>query len=458
MRSDMLVETFFGLLSAAPMRALGAMAYLFLGKAAFKARVARGATLDVSLLAWNEDVTNLIIAARAEGRPVYLASASDASLVGAVAAHLGLFNGIFASDSRTNLSGHARAAALCEAFGEGGFDYVGDSNPDIAVFQKARKAIVVSTGSRFSARALARWPDAEVITVGGAGIKAYVRAIRAHQWLKNLLLVMPMLGAHHVDAASIFGCVFGFMSFSLCASSVYVMNDLVDLGRDRQHPTKRRRPFAAGTIPVLHGLIMVPLLLAGAAALAPLVGGKFVAVLAAYYVATIAYTLWLKRLLMIDIVTLACLYGLRLLAGGAAANVGLSQWLALFALFLFTMLATVKRCTELVGRIAANSSNPAGRGYQLRDLPMLEGLAAASGLTAIMVLALYVNSDAVVALYVHPKWLAGVCVIMVYWIGRVLLLMHRGEMKDDPVVFAATDRASLACAAIAATVFLVANI
>lgn len=462
LRSDMLVETFFALLAVAPLRALGAVAALRQGRAAFKARVAGDAGLDLAALPWNEQVIDLIEAARAEGRPVYLASASDRRLVAAVAAHLGLFDGIFASDGRTNLSSHAKAAVLCDAFGAGGFDYVGNSGADVAVFERARAVIVVSTTQRFADRMLARWPDARVIHSGSATPKTYARAIRVHQWLKNLLLFVPMLGAHHFTLAAISSCVLGFFSFSLCASSVYVMNDLVDLGRDRLHPTKRRRPFAAGTVPVLHGLVMVPLLLGAAVVLALLVSSsfsvKFMAVLGVYYVITVAYSLWLKRLMMIDIVVLACLYGLRLLAGGAAASVPLSAWLALFALFLFTMLATVKRCTELAERVAAGKGNPAGRDYQLGDLPLLEGFAAASGLTAILVLALYANSDAVAALYVHPKWLAGLCVVTVYWVGRVLLLMHRGQMKDDPVVFAATDRISLGCGAIAGAVVAAASI
>jgi 4-hydroxybenzoate polyprenyltransferase len=299
-------------------------------------------------------------------------------------------------------------------------------------------------------------------SAGRAALKAYAHALRVHQWLKNLLLFVPMLGAHHLDARSFGHCALGFASFSLCASGVYVINDLVDLGRDRQHPNKRRRPFAAGTLPVARGRAMVPLLLGAALLLAPFASAafsaKFVAVLAGYVAIAVAYSLWLKRLMMVDIVVLACLYGLRLLAGGAAAGVPLSPWLALFALFLFTMLATVKRCTELAGRLAAGTGDPAGRGYRLGDLPLLEAFAAASGLTAILVLALYANSEAVSALYVHPKWMAGLCVVTVYWVGRVLLLAHRGEMRDDPVVFAATDRASLGCAALAGGVILAASL
>lgn len=458
LRSDMLVETFSALLSAKPLAALAAVAALRRGKAALKAQIGRDAALDLPALPWNEPLIELVTAARAQGRRIYLASASDSRIVNAVAAHFGLFDGVFASDGKTNLSSRAKAASLCEAFGKGGFDYAGNSTADLAVFEKARNVILVDATRPLERTVRRTWPEARLMRSGSAGARTYLKAIRVHQWLKNVLLFVPAVAAHAFGLATLASCILGFVSFSLCASSVYVMNDLVDLGRDRSHRTKRRRPFAAGTIPVLHGLVMVPLLLLGSVAIVPFIGVKFAVVLGSYYCATLAYSLWLKRLMMIDIVALACLYGLRLLAGAVAAGVPLSQWLVLFALFIFTMLASVKRCTELVDRIAAGSGNPAGRDYRLADLPMLEGFAAASGMTAILVLALYVNSDAVAMLYKHPKWLAAICVVTVYWIGRVLLLTHRGEMRDDPVVFAASDRISLICAAIAGAVFLIANL
>jgi 4-hydroxybenzoate polyprenyltransferase/phosphoserine phosphatase len=454
LNSDMLVESFFALLSEAPISALRALASLRRGKAALKAEIAARVSPEMARMPWNDRVVDMVVAERARGRRVYLASASDQHLVRAIADHLGLFDGIFASDGTTNLSGQAKTAALCAAFGEGGFDYAANDHVDIAVWEKARRVIVVNASGGLVAAVRNRWPDATVISSSHAGLKTYLKAIRVHQWVKNVLLLVPMLSAHRFDLSTLLACCIAIVSFSFCASSVYVMNDLIDLSRDRAHHSKRNRPFAAGTIPILTGLAMVPVLLGASILLALLVDPRFVGVLAIYYVVTVAYSLYLKRQMMIDVVTLACLYGLRLLAGGAATHLSMSAWLAAFSLFLFTGLALVKRCTELAGRIASGSGDPAGRGYRLTDLPMLEMLATASSFTSILVFQLYVNSDAVAALYAHPKWLTAVGAVLVYWLGYVLLLTHRGEMKDDPVVFAATNKTSLCCGVIVAAVFL----
>jgi 4-hydroxybenzoate polyprenyltransferase len=267
-------------------------------------------------------------------------------------------------------------------------------------------------------------------------------------------LLVPALAAHHFGAASVAQSVIGLLSFSLCASGVYLLNDLVDLERDRRHPSKCKRPFAAGTISLFHGMALIPGLLTVSLLLSLLLPAEFTAVLGGYLALTLAYSLWLKHQMMLDVVVLACLYGLRLVAGGAAAGVGLSAWLAALSIFLFCSLALTKRCTELADRIARGAGDPVGRDYVLGDLPVLQMLAAASGFVAILVLALYVNSDAVRALYRHPERLWLLCVVLVYWVGRVQILAHRGDMHDDPVVFAATDRVSLACIALSGAVLL----
>lgn len=451
--SDMLVEGFFSLLSEAPLKALGALVALRDGKAALKARIAAAAKLTLARMPWNDRLIDLIVAERVRGRRVYLASATDQRLVQAVADHLGLFDGVFASNGVVNLSGDAKAAALCAAFGEGGFDYAGNSRIDLAVWRRARHIVAVDASPSLIAEVRRYRADATVLGISRPHLRSYVQAIRLHQWLKNLLLFVPMLGAHRFDAATVSRCLIAALSFSLCASSVYVMNDLIDLDRDRAHHSKRARPFAAGRIPILHGLVMSPAMLVAAAALAVAVNVRFVGVLAIYYVTTVAYSLLLKRRMMIDVAVLAGLYGLRLLAGGAATYVPLSAWLATFSIFLFTCLAVVKRCTELASRAAAGSGDPSGRGYQIKDLPVLEGLASASGCVAVLVFELYANSADVAYLYGHPKWLSAICVILIYWVGYVMILTHRGEMKDDPVVFAATDRTSLCCGLLAAAVF-----
>ncbi|MGH6977287.1 MAG: UbiA family prenyltransferase, partial [Stellaceae bacterium] len=262
---------------------------------------------------------------------------------------------------------------------------------------------------------------------------------------KNLLIFVPAATAHRFMPATVLTLALAFLSFSLCASSAYIANDLLDLGNDRAHLRKRGRPLASGRVPLGHALALLPVLLVLAVALTwPLPRG-FLALLAGYYVLTMGYSLVLKRKVIVDVATLACLYGMRLAAGAAAVAVPLSPWFVAFSVFFFLCLALVKRCTEITDRVAKGDGDPKGRGYIQRDLPMLEAMAAGTGYVAIMIFALYINSPAVAALYRSPEYLWAICLVLFYWISRVLLLTHRGDMHDDPVVFAATDLKSHVC-------------
>ena len=283
----------------------------------------------------------------------------------------------------------------------------------------------------------------------------YLRAIRVHQWVKNLLVFVPSLAAHRLGPDWPYA-VLAFASFSLCASSVYVLNDLVDLDDDRSHPEKRHRPFASGLLPLRHGRILVPALFLASLALAAGEPIAFVVVLSCYFAVTLAYTFWLKRWMIVDVVVLTCLFGARLAAGSAAMSVPLSPWLLAFSFFLFLSLALTKRCTELIHRIAAGGANAPCRGYLPTDLPVLQGMAAAAGYVAVLVLALYINSPTVAELYRRPQLLWLICVILLTWISRILVLTHRGEMHDDPVVFATIDPVSLASIGLAGAILVAA--
>jgi 4-hydroxybenzoate polyprenyltransferase len=267
----------------------------------------------------------------------------------------------------------------------------------------------------------------------------YLRALRIHQWLKNILVFAPAVAAHQFDGA-LFACLLAFISFSLCASSAYILNDLLDLRSDRIHPRKRLRPFAAKRIPIWHGLVLFHVLLLGSVAIALFLPVKFMLVLAGYFFLTCAYSLDLKRRMLVDVLALAGLYGSRLAAGSAAAEVPLSPWLVAFALFLFFSLALVKRIAELTDHLDKGKGTPLGRGYRLGDLPILQSMSMASGYVAVLVLALYINSEAVGQLYRHPDRLWLNCVLLLFWISRMITVAHRGRMHDDPLVFAATDR------------------
>lgn len=458
LKTDLLYEALFLLLGVKPLDAIRSVFSLRGGKAAFKASLADSAVLDLHSLPMDEEVLALIRKARAGGRPVYLASASDRRYVEALAAHVGLFDGIFASDGAVNLGGSAKAKVLTEAFGAGGYDYIGNDTVDLPVWSSARTAYVADPrpGLLKAARQVAQ--DVRPLTPRPRNLGHYLRAVRVHQWLKNLLILVPGLAAHVTDPAAYGVALLALLSFSLCASSVYLLNDLLDLRNDRGHATKRNRPFAAGTLPLIHGFWLFPALLAVSLLLALLVSPLFLAVLAAYYTLTLGYSLWIKRLMMLDVVVLAGLYGIRVVAGSAAFAVPLSEWLIAFCIFLFLSLALVKRAAELVSRQNAGRGDPAGRGYRLIDLPVLEMLASASGFVAVLVLALYINSPDVARLYAHAQMLWAGCLILMYWVGRILVLTHRGEMHDDPVVFAATDRNSLVCCGLLVLVVLASSI
>lgn len=459
LKTDLLIELAFVLLTRKPWLAAKLPFWLVSGKAFLKQQIANRCELPADAHPWNDDVLELIRAARANGRRVFLASASDEKFIREIADHLGTLDGIFASNGITNLSRERKAQWLVEAFGRKGFDYVGNSRDDLPVWASAREAIVVNPRPAMVAAARRANADLRVLGSPARLIAGLVRTLRPVQWLKNLLVFVPIVAGHAINPSSIAASVAAFVAFCLAASSAYCVNDLADLANDRHHPRKRMRPLASGALPVMVGLITAPLLLLIAAIVMGLVSQTALGVLALYYAITVAYSFSLKRRPIMDVMTLAALYTLRIGGGGAATGVPVTEWLLAFAIFLFLSLAVVKRCGELVRQEDNDDSdtNFAGRGYRGGDLHVLTAIGAASGFCAVLVLALYINSDQVMTLYARPQLLWGCCFVLMYWIGRMLLLSHRGDINDDPVVFAATDKASLAAfAIIAATVTLAA--
>ncbi len=276
-----------------------------------------------------------------------------------------------------------------------------------------------------------------------ATIDVWRQALRVHQWLKNLLMFLPLLTAHLLlEPTALARTSVAFLAFSVCASSVYLLNDLLDLNADRQHPRKRLRPFAAGTLPLRHGWIAIPLLLLIAFGMALALSYWFCLALLAYYLMTLLYSFWIKPIVMLDVVILAALYTMRIIAGAAATVIPVSSWLLAFSMFLFFSLALLKRYTELL--IVKNSGldKNVDRGYTVNDLPLIQSLGSASGYLSVLVLALYINSTASEALYRHPQVLWLLCPLLLYWISRAWAIVHRGGMHEDPVIFAATDPTS----------------
>jgi 4-hydroxybenzoate polyprenyltransferase len=273
-----------------------------------------------------------------------------------------------------------------------------------------------------------------------------MRSLRPHQWLKNILIFLPAIAAHDLSAQTWLSAILAFIAFSLVASAVYILNDLLDLSADRDHPHKRTRPLASGDVPLAHGTLMVPVLLLLGAAFALAVGSwEFLAIMLAYCIATTAYSLTLKRKLILDICTLAVLYTVRIFAGSVATGIPLSVWLLAFSIFFFLGLAAVKRQAELVDGLAKGREQAARRAYHVDDLPIVAMMAIASGYVSVLVLALYISTPTVQSLYSHPSLLWGVCLVLLYWISRMVMIAHRGNMDDDPIVFAVRDKVSRIC-------------
>ncbi|VWX48644.1 UbiA family prenyltransferase [Novosphingobium sp. 9U] len=449
LRSNMLHETFWSAFASDWRTPFGAAARLgrgsSRGKAQLKAYLAERASVDVAVLPYDDQVIAYIRAWREQGGKVALVTATDQRLADAIGAHLGLFDEIFGSDGVRNLKGSAKAAFLVARYGAGNYAYVGDTHADDEVWRQSGYAVVKSRSARVRARAQAH-ASSHVIQPPAGGAMALIKALRPHQWAKNVLVFLAIAGAHKLfDLDLLVRAIGAFVAFSLVASGVYLVNDLLDLSADRGHARKRQRPFASGAAPIELGLPVTVLLLLAGFATAALLGPLFLLTIAIYFVATTAYSLSLKRYPIIDICVLAGLYTIRVLAGGVATGLPISVWLLAFSLFIFFSLAAVKRQAELVDAVKASKLKIHGRGYHPEDLELVSQLATASGMVSVLVMTLYLSSDAVTQIYHRPQALWGVTPVLLFWISRVVFKAHRGEMHDDPIVFAAKDKVSMIC-------------
>lgn len=448
--TDLLLETLLLLLKGNPFYLFVFPLWLIKGKAAFKAEIAKRVVLNPATLPYNREFVAWLQSQRNAGRQLWLCTAANYRLAEAVAGHLSIFSGVFASSDSHNLSGRSKAKQLVAKFRERAFDYCGNNRVDLAIWRVSRGAVIVNAGERLRRDAEAVSDIIGVFPKTAGFWRPMLKALRPHQWAKNLLVFVPLASAHKLgDTVALEQSLLAFLAFGFCASSVYVLNDMLDLEADRQHPRKRKRPFASGSLSLLAGFAMIPLLVLATVIAAVSLPGLFWSVLAVYYASTVAYSFGLKRVVLVDIIALAGFYTLRIVGGAMAAGVALSFWLFLFSVFLFLSLALVKRYTELDAMRRDGKLNAAGRGYSIEDLSILHSLGTASGYQCVLVLALYINSPAVESLYRHPRVIWFLCVLLLYWISRVWLKAHRGKMHDDPIIFALKDRVSLAIGVLA---------
>jgi len=458
-RTDLMVESAIGLLTRRPLLFLAALGSLSHGKARLKEFLARGFEFEPSSLTFRSEVLALIHLQRQAGGEVVLATASTSSIAQRMASSLGLFSKVLSSTSTLNLSGSNKAQALVALFGAGRFDYIGDSSKDAPVWKAARTPYLVGNNQA----ALAVFNKLE----GGirleerdrmGTLKTWAKALRLHQWSKNFLVFVPAIAAHQILNPAIFlTLVFSFIAFGLVASAVYLLNDVFDLQHDRTHSVKRSRPIAKGDISVLKATSAALALVVAAATLSSLLPTEFTQALFGYFFVTTAYTLGLKRILMVDVVTLAGLYTLRVVAGGLAVGISVSSWLLAFSFFMFLSLSFVKRSSELNQISREGAEIALGRAYKPGDLPVVNALGVGAGLISVLVFALYLDSPVVGDLYETSQLLWGAVPILAFWISYVWVRAGRGEVDQDPVLFAIRDKISLISGSLLLAVFLLAQ-
>lgn len=461
-KTDMLAETASMFLLEHPFHIFKVFGWLAAGKSTLKSRLADVTSVDVTMQPYNEELLTWLRAEKAQGRRIILATASHRILADQVAQHLGLFDEVLASDQHINLKSEAKRAALVSRYGEHGFDYVGNDWPDVAVWKSAAQAHVVSNSPRLIAKARSHGNLGVTMSDGKPPVAlALFKAMRPHQWMKNLLVFIPLLAAHQYGVgASVLQAILAFIAFGLTASSVYLLNDLVDVGDDRHHQRKRTRPLACGNLSLFAGWVAWPLLLILAFTLAGIwLPWLFTVSLACYFVLTVAYSLRLKQLPIVDVMTLAGLYTMRIIAGAAAVDVPVSFWLLSFSMFIFLSLAFIKRYSELrIAREAGKSTRLRGRGYTHEDLELVTSLGSNAGYIAVLVLALFIQDSHTASMYATPEFIWLACPLLLFWISRAWLIAHRGEMHDDPIVFALKDRLSWAVIALFLILFALAKV
>jgi 4-hydroxybenzoate polyprenyltransferase len=442
-KCDTLTDSLLLLVRTHPLEALRVPRWVLKGKAALKARVASIVSLDVGNLPYNRTLLTYLHEQHGAGREIYLTTGADRKVALRVADHLGIFTDVLASDGSRNLTGSHKLASLKHRF-ERGFDYVGNARPDLPLLAAAGEPMLASPDP--STSALLRKQKIEITRTfedRKPVLKAVLKAVRPHQWTKNVLIAIPLLLSHTLRLHAIAQVLLAFVCLSLCASASYVVNDLLDVEADRRHHKKRFRPFAAGDLSASTGLVIALTFLAAAFGAARFLPSAFMGWLLIYIAATLAYSLFLKRVVLVDVILLSGLYTVRLLAGGAAVQVKISPWLAGFSVFLFISLAMVKRFSELQNSCAQGRTPSNGRGYLLADIEQLRSFGTASGYAGMVVFSLYISGHDVVALYSHAARMWLIVPLMILWISRVWLLAGRGQLDEDPVIFAVTDRLSL---------------
>jgi len=457
-KTDILLESVVGLLKTQPSYILFIPFWLLKGKAFLKKAIADLVVVDVDSLPYHSGFLEFLHEEHKNGRKLVLVTATNVKVAKQIASHLGIFSEVIGSNGETNLSGKEKVDALDRRFGRQGYDYAADSYTDLKVWAHAHRAILVNASQRLNNPVRNIVSVSRVFNDRPKFFPTFFRAIRVQQWAKNALIFVPLIVSHNlIKPAPLLNALLAFLAFSLTASSVYLLNDLIDLETDRRHPRKRHRPFAAGDLSLQIGYVAIPCLFVSSLVIGLTLSFSFVLLLCIYFTLATTYSFYFKQFALVDVILLAGLYTLRIYAGATAISVVPSEWLLAFSMFIFLSLALLKRFSELRLIIQTNKVSILGRGYGASDVAYVENVGLMCGCMAVLVLALYISSREVMVLYEQPNLLWLICPMVLYWITRAWLLANRGQLHEDPLLFALKDKKSYMIAVATGIIMLVAS-
>lgn len=443
-RTDLLVEGIVTAFFKRPLALIAALPLALVNRAKFKHRIAAIVDIDTDSLPVNSDLVAYAEREQQKGREIHLYTAASQSLAESVARRFGFFSSVVGSSETVNLKSNRKRDALVERF-PGGFVYAGDAHADLSVWQASDAAVLVDTSTYVQRAVVASGKTVEAtFTTVESPLKSWRKALRLHQWAKNLLVFVPLLLSHqYFDIPVVLECVAAFFIFSVSASGTYILNDLSDLSADRRHKIKYKRPFAAGKLNLLAGLSVSILLITGGLAVSTLISAGFCVALSAYLFVTLCYSFGLKKIPLLDVMILAILFTLRLVMGTEASDAGYSEWLLTFSMFFFLSLSMAKRFVEVDAKSDSPDGAISGRGYRRDDRSFISTMGQAAGVASILILVLFLRDDAFkVDIYHNKLFLWGIPVFMALFLGRLWLLATRKELNQDPVAFAVKDQIS----------------
>lgn len=443
LNSDLLVEAFIVLLKKNPFYIFPCLLWLIRGKYFLKENIFKRVEIDYTLVPVNKELKSFLELESANGRKIILATGSLQNTAYEIGKLYPVFNEIHGSIGDINLVGRKKSNFLIEKYGQGQFDYIGNSKADLEIFDSCRIAYLVNPSKSVEGKVIKTGKLKKCWRTKKSMFLASIQSIRIYQWVKNILLFVPLFTSHSYNSFdSVIKVIVAFFAFSFIASAGYVINDLMDINGDRTHTTKKNRPFASGNLSLLSGFTITCLLIIAGIYLSSLLNGTFMVILILYFFLSVGYSIHLKKIVLYDVFLLATFYTMRVISGGIVTDISLSFWLIAFSIFIFLSLAFIKRYSEIIQVTHTKNIKKNRRDYSFEDIPLLQIMGVASGFLSAIVFSLYINSPDVELLYAYPKLLWLLCLLQLFWICRVWLVTSRGEMTDDPIIFTLKDPVS----------------